>query len=134
MIAVTSAAPVYRAGIETGGTTYTFQRVPEVLPAQVPAPAVVHQYDMHFLSRTRSSEMAGISSDRLSRGTACKQPEKYAQVLTFRYQLFNAHTGDVYIGQMGPHICIAFIGAYDKFTRLRDGKIYTGQRRSAGKE
>jgi hypothetical protein len=41
MIAVTAAAPIDGAGIETGGTADTLQRVAEVLPAKMSTPAIV---------------------------------------------------------------------------------------------
>src|SRR5258706_322785 len=49
MIAMPAAPAIYGTGIETGGTADTFQGAPEIFPAQMYAPAVVHQYNMHFL-------------------------------------------------------------------------------------
>src|SRR5258708_21444066 len=66
MIAMPAAPAIYRTGIETGRTTDTFQGTPEIFSTQVYAPAIVHYYDMHFLTGTRLLQLAGIGAVRLS--------------------------------------------------------------------
>jgi hypothetical protein len=42
MIAVPPAAAIYGTGIETSGTTDTFEGAPEIFPAEVYAPPIIH--------------------------------------------------------------------------------------------
>src|SRR5579872_4947681 len=113
MIAMPPAPPVHRACIETGRTTDTFQRIPEILTPQMDAPPVIHQHDMHLLTGTRLFKMTGIRSNRLPRSAPRQQPEEYTQMLPQGDQLFYPHTGYMHIRQMSSHIRIPFIGAYD---------------------
>ncbi|MNL53234.1 hypothetical protein D3C87_1764660 [compost metagenome] len=68
--------------------------------------------------------MAGIGGDGLSGGTPGKQPQKNAQVFSFGDDLFNAHTGYVYIGKVCAHIRIPFVGTDYKFPGFGNGKVY----------
>ena len=51
-----------------------------------------------------------------------------------RDDFFYSHTGDVHIGKMDTHIGIAFVGAHDKFPRLRNSKVDPSDGHLGGKE
>src|ERR1700761_7394605 len=89
---------------------------------------------MHLLSGARPPEMAGVGCDGLSGSAPGEQAKKNTEVYALRDELFDAHRGDMYIRQMSAHIGVSFIGANNEFSRFGHGKIYTGERYSAGEE
>src|SRR6185312_6181704 len=129
MIAMPAAATVYRACIEASPATDAFQRIPEILTAEVDAAAVIDKHDMDLLSRPRPPEMARIRRDRLTGGAPRQQTQKDTEMPPQRNQLFDTHAGDVHIGQVRTHIRIAFIGTDDKFPGLRHCEIDARERR-----
>src|ERR1700678_3566584 len=92
------------------------------------AAAIVDKDDVHFLSWPGPAEMTGIGSDRLAGSTTRQQTQKNTQVPPLRDDLFNTHTGNVYIGQVSAHIGIALIGTYDEFPGFGNGEVNTGKR------
>lgn len=134
MIAMTAAAPVYRAGVKTSGAADTFEGVAEILSAEMKAAAVVDEDDMHLLALTRTPEVTGIGGDRLPRGAAGEQPQEHPQMTALRDQLLDTHTGDVHLRQMRAHVGIPFVSTNDELTRLGDGEIHAGERGTTREE
>ena len=89
---------------------------------------------MHFLTGTRPPEMTAVSSDRLASGAPGQEAQEYPQMGPFWNDLFYAHTGDMYIGQVGAHVGISLIGTYHKFARFSDGEIDPGDSHFAGQK
>src|SRR5690606_29714056 len=113
----------HRTGIHAGSATDAFQRLPEILHAQMGRSAVVHQNQMHFTAFPGSLVVTGISGNPLSGGATGQQPDEYPQIPLSGNQFFDAHTMDLDRGFVDTQVGIALIGTYRDRSGLSHPKI-----------
>ncbi len=123
MITQSSSFAIYRAGIHAASALYTLQRVTEIRTTQLAAATGVDQNDVHFLSGSWLSVVAGVDGDWSADGAAGQYTKEDTEMLFFGNEFLKAHRGYVNVGEMRSHIGVAFVGTYDELPRFSDGEV-----------
>ena len=135
-VVITQAASlsIHRTRVHTTATLDTLEGITEVNASKLPASACVDEHQMHFLPRPWFSVVTRIDRNRCANGAAGEHAQENTQVLFFWNEFLETHGRDVYVRQVGAHVCVALVSAYDKLTGFRYSEVYASQGTTACKE
>ncbi len=78
--------------------------------------------------------MARINGNGLSGGAAGQQAQENAEVLFLRDDLFQAHGGNLYLGQVRAHVGVALVGTHHVLAGFGYGEVHAREGGAAGHE
>ena len=123
---MTATAAIYRTRVHTRAATNAFQRIPKVRFSKTCGPAVVEENYVHLLTLTWTPEVTRICCYWLTRRAPRQEAKENTEVSPSRNDFLYSHAGNVYICKLDAEVSVTFIGTHDYFSRLRYGKVHSG--------
>ena len=115
-----------RTNVGAGGATDTVQRLSELRQARHGSPAIVHQHNVHLMSRRRTSRECGVAGDALRSSRARQEPRLHHGILVGRHQFLDASKHNVHRRHGRAEATIALIGHHHDGTGLGDERVGSG--------